>query len=492
MKGIKFLLLTAASLMQMLPVLCQQTGKQVVLLTEYCRHGARVNGRVLPGMDLISKYGKYNLTSTGMRQHYLLGKELSFRYSNLFTRNSTNPTQVEVFSSPLPRTQMSAISQLLGLYSPGTGPNISTLDSAWWTPPLETGVDVEADLQAAVPKGFNFYPLTVQSEEMDFLFMPSIESACPLAAKVHRERKQKSYEELDSITDELASELEEAGLHSVELYNSSKWNLQNLFLFADDMLCYRSEYGTQYPRLTENLSRKLRTFLGVRIAIDYLDHETSLLLSDGIAKSIIQGMDDVVMNTSKAKKFRLFMGHDSGMLAQIFLLRLSSLACLNATMHDKTPGSEWCLNYPDFASQLLYELIHDVDEKKHYVRVLFNGTPVPICANSAGPDHHCEYNSFKSTFLKALTFNSAEEFAKFCGSNYLNNRRRWRTPEEQKLEAAKHESERKTAIIWVVVIGFVINLLMIVTLILKASKVRKRASNSRRFLDSHDHDDLNS
>ena len=76
---------------------------QVVQIVEYCRHGARTNFKKLPFMDLVGLYGPGMLTGTGMRQHYLLGKELRNRYPTIFA-NQDKLTDFEVYSTYYPRT----------------------------------------------------------------------------------------------------------------------------------------------------------------------------------------------------------------------------------------------------------------------------------------------------------------------------------------------------------------------------------------------------
>ena len=70
--------------------------------------------------------GKWNtkgdLTSVGIKQHYLIGQKNKERYSS-FINEEYDPKEIKIYSTPFPRTIMSVTSELLGFYSNNTYSN---------------------------------------------------------------------------------------------------------------------------------------------------------------------------------------------------------------------------------------------------------------------------------------------------------------------------------------------------------------------------------
>ena len=86
------------------------------------RHGARSPLALLDKhKDLLG--GKWNvksdLTSLGIRQHYEIGKKNMERYSS-FIKQVYDPKEIKIYSTPFPRTIMSAASELFGFYNNNT------------------------------------------------------------------------------------------------------------------------------------------------------------------------------------------------------------------------------------------------------------------------------------------------------------------------------------------------------------------------------------
>ena len=89
------------------------------------RHGAR-SPLILKDKHNDMLGGKWNsrgdLTSLGIKQHYLIGKKHKERYSS-FINEEYDPKEIKIYSTPFPRTIMSVTSELLGLYSNNTYSN---------------------------------------------------------------------------------------------------------------------------------------------------------------------------------------------------------------------------------------------------------------------------------------------------------------------------------------------------------------------------------
>lgn len=89
------------------------------------RHGARQP--LYNFYNAASFPDQGQLTPVGMRQHFLLGKELRREYIHKlgFLSHQYNSKELVVRSTYVNRTVVSALSQLSGLYPMNTGPKIS-------------------------------------------------------------------------------------------------------------------------------------------------------------------------------------------------------------------------------------------------------------------------------------------------------------------------------------------------------------------------------
>ena len=102
---------------------------KLLFLFEHCRHGARSMSHLDKNdKDFIGELwnGKAELSYVGMRQHYLLGVNNKYKYSELLNFSEYNPNDIIVYATNSNRTIMSAQSQLIGMY--GSNSSMEKLD----------------------------------------------------------------------------------------------------------------------------------------------------------------------------------------------------------------------------------------------------------------------------------------------------------------------------------------------------------------------------
>ena len=110
---------------------------EIRFVFETFRHGARSPVFLNYETDVFGyKWsGAGELTSIGMRQHYLLGYRNRKTYSN-FLSQSYDRNEIYVMSTDFNRTIMSAYSHLQGLYPPSTGPLLNKNQTEVAIPPI--------------------------------------------------------------------------------------------------------------------------------------------------------------------------------------------------------------------------------------------------------------------------------------------------------------------------------------------------------------------
>ena len=444
-------------------VLCGE--RVVVQITVLSRSGARTNFRKIPNMDIISRHGSGMITPTGMRQHFLLGSELRRRYPEILQAENIKSSEIQVFSSPSSSCQMSAISQLQGLFPPSSGVEVSTKDKEFWSPPFE-GFDVKIPAnKSALPEQMKLVPFNTYSSDMDFMFYSDFASTCSGGGYKENELRSKKYASARGSIEGLIKELESANFSSKHFSSQDSWTMGNLDSFSDDMVCYRNYFGTFYSGMTSRLMTKLHDFMGFKMALDLSEKNFAQLRTSVIAKTISSGLQVAAKDTAKAKKIRLFVGHDFNIMTHLLLLNLTNVDCLNKTLNEiKT---ERCPGYPAFASQLIYEL-SQLDEK-YYVRTLYNGVPYKVCANSEAPSFFCLIDDFIPLFEKALIIDDTEQQS-LCRNKYLENEKTW-------IELQKYQDQEiqgySSIVSWSIATGASVNLILIILIIWKTRSLRK-------------------
>ncbi len=101
--------------------------EKLVFAIDIIRHGDRTPVQDLPAAPSVWKEGLGQLTPKGMRQEYELGSHLRDIYVEQYHLMPEDyaPETIYIRSSDFDRTLMSAQSFLMGLYPPGTGPELS-------------------------------------------------------------------------------------------------------------------------------------------------------------------------------------------------------------------------------------------------------------------------------------------------------------------------------------------------------------------------------
>lgn len=164
--------------------------RQTKMLIEIFRHGARNPIEDIAFFHL--RQGKEylgDLTITGIRQHFNLGRLVYKKYKEFFQQDIYgNPHAVEFYSSDRQRTVASLESHLSGLFEANSEPKLETSGlSQLWTPPSVSVADAgDSSAQKfqsigdsrAVPSK-SIWPIRMDYKETGFYFLAN--HTCPVA-----------------------------------------------------------------------------------------------------------------------------------------------------------------------------------------------------------------------------------------------------------------------------------------------------------------------
>lgn len=308
--------------------------EKLIFAIDIVRHGDRTPLITSPDMKKIWSQGVGQLTPTGMRQEYELGKILRHRYVNQYhlLPQQYNIDTMTVRSSGMPRTLMSAQSILFGLYPLGTGPSLG-------------------ESTKALPKGLQPIPINMFPCEQDSLLIPNHDK---------KEFKQ---------------------LLETYIFNSSEWiqkdnelksnypawgkifgvPIRYLFdlIYVSDRLFIEQIYHIPLPGGLQEKDSDTILNAG-KWALLYIANHPKLALSAGseLAQTIRHEMS-LAAEQNRALKYLLFVAHDTTLEAQ--------LKILGQTIDD----------IPTYASVINYSLF-DSRSANYEVRVTYNQKPLFI------------------------------------------------------------------------------------------------------------------
>lgn len=319
---------------------CAFAQGKLVFAIDVVRHGDRTPLITSPEMEKIWPQGMGQLTPTGMRQEYFLGKTLRQRYVNEYNllpkHYDTNTMQVR--SSGMTRTLMSAQSLLFGLYPPGTGPTLHE--------------------HQALPAGLQPIPIYTVPRENDSLLLPN--------------QDKEIYKQL----------LE------TYIFNSPEW-LQKDLALKQNYLAWSKIFGVQINNLFDLMPVGDRLFIerlynippadglqekdvdiiieaGKWAFLNIASHQQLAVDAGSELAQTIKREIHLATEQNRPLKYLLFVAHDSTITAQLKIL------------------TQTIDNIPPYASDLNYALF-DMGAANYEVRITYNQKPLFIkqCGGTA-------------------------------------------------------------------------------------------------------------
>jgi len=310
---------------------CAFAQGKLIFAIDVVRHGDRTPLIASPEMGKIWPQGPGQLTPKGMRQEYDLGKILRQRYVNEYhllpKHYDTNAMNVR--SSGIARTMMSAQSILFGLYPLGTGPSLN--DSK------------------ALPEGLQPIPINSVPREQDSLLLPNHDK------EMYKQLLETYiFSSPDWVQKDLALKP-----------NYPVWSktigikISNLFdlIHVSDRLFIERLYGIPRPGSLQEKDADMIIDAGEWAWLNISNHPKLALIAGNELEQTIGREINLAAKQNRPLKYLLFVAHDTTLVAQLKLLgqKIDEL--------------------PPYASQLNYSLF-DMGSSNYEVRVTYNQKPL--------------------------------------------------------------------------------------------------------------------
>eukprot|EP01022_Parablepharisma_sp_SALTPOND_P033216 TRINITY_DN88307_c0_g1_i1.p2 TRINITY_DN88307_c0_g1~~TRINITY_DN88307_c0_g1_i1.p2 ORF type:complete len:407 (-),score=37.19 TRINITY_DN88307_c0_g1_i1:50-1270(-) len=372
------------------------------LVIDVIRHGARAPGSNSHFFPNITWKSHGELTPIGERQHYLLGRLRRHQYieSTSLLPKTFDPRLLYIRSSDVRRTLMSAQSYILGLYFDGLEEfnlNQTNHVNDLLAPPisLTVGNDLIKRLKN-MPVPFNVpIPaiISVDHPAEKVLFSSSCPFIDEMAKKFFNEGE---YRKL--ITEKHKSTWDKIRKEYPEITMDYLLKEKNAYSLADLIICANKE-GRRPARLRPEVIEKLREFIGdIQRGEFTVDPMINKIGMSYFTKEVLDFMNKTIEGKGLVK-YVLYSAHD---VTEVIIL--TGLKRLNDTISfDKVP---------DFASNILFEL-NEEEDNKYYVVVYYDGNII----------HKQNYEEFKVKFEKLGDMGMSWE--KACRVSHSNLRHQW-------------------------------------------------------------------
>ena len=327
--------------------------EKLLFVWEHFRHGARGPYRSFDEVnwkDLL--YEKWNgegeLTSLGMRMHYLLGVSTKNKYSD-FLSKKYNPNEILVRSTDVNRTVISAYSTLQGLYNNTTSNELTEkqiksakIQNLNYSDLIDRKIEELGN--NSIEGGYGLYPVHIYPTNYDHQFQIYRTEECPGIAKNINEIR--NTEEIKKIILESSTKINETyGEYIFKFMNLSGvedpyylFDYSNLFSIADTFIT--DYYNGRELKIVNETEINMEEFYEDCLNISYIEsyyrqfgYPASKLLYFGVSpvfRTLFNYMD-MRINLDKngesdkilaeSPRFVLNAGHDSSLAANDLFLK---------------------------------------------------------------------------------------------------------------------------------------------------------------------------
>jgi hypothetical protein len=379
------------------------------------RHGARSPS--LPKGKLTDMLGKPwqgsgELTTIGMRMHYILGARNKIKYDGFLSKHY-DQNEIYVMSTYKDRTLLSVLSHLNGLYPPETGPTISEVTEDIAVPPVAINniKDIQRDLNLnALKFRAQAIPVHIIPKSTRSFFLHD-KGNCPPVGQIKKQNLEN--QAIKNYVKKFKEEWSAVLMKALDLKEEFFDSFENLHVLCDAFSFGYTE-GHDYSFL-EKAGINLEDFYKTAEENSYIKYSNIFEDKDNFVGhmsmspfhlSIVEWMDTRVKYdkeglgyvTYKAPKYVMLSGHDTNIGA--------IQAYFKKVFPDLFPGYQPI----PFAASLFYELhrkagVATYAHKDYYVEVVYNDKLL----------FTLDYDQFRSNIM-TKSFEQ-EDIDSYCGFN---------------------------------------------------------------------------
>lgn len=376
------------------PSLALASAPKVLFIAELFRHGARYPTKnIFDDPVITANMGE--LSATGMRQQYLLGKAVKASYPDVFSK-VYNHTEIEFMSSHVARTVESAVSHLLGMYDLKSGAELQTNDPRYIEPPYLknlpnsdiSGVDIKSVIRHllkerdyALSQGYRTVPVFTEPLFNDTIFFHNLQLLCPVAEAVSLAHHNALMPRLERAVAPISTALIAAGYDPKEIFSRDTFMVKDMAKLYDNVRYYLYETGKMPAPMTQDLFSKIESVYAAEFLMWDADSGVSRLLTNSLSQLVRGNFMEKVKDQTKGIKYLGLSGHDTTVLPWLKNFEATSVDCLVREI-ESGRKEENCKHSVEFAANLIWELSKTTHGDEHFlVRVLYNGKTIFDCSS---------------------------------------------------------------------------------------------------------------
>jgi len=380
------------------------------LVIELFRHGARAPLHDTYAPDWY-EYQLGELTTIGMREHYLIGRALADEYPDILGQ-PYNLSKIYFRSSVLARSIDSAQSQLYGVYE-GHGPALnsnSSYPSERAFPPFQSPdiqqINQNLTRAQAIPGGFIPIAANTTTDEGGTQLLEPTQVCFNLINDILENVLGDESIQLWEDLSQTRQTLQDAGLDIKNPYD--------LGTLGDALVC---DYYDGRP-LPGNIDPNSDVYLNVTFARNWYfmqalwgSDQQRQLLSVPLYNYIFDYFDAKAAGTTNFQ-FMFLSSAETNLIDLLATLNILTPECLRDNYLAELSGQDKphpnC-NYTEFASSILLEFYNNSGSPT--VIFKYNNVAIPVCSDN---QVECSYSDFKDLISKNTNGYSTDDYQRDC------------------------------------------------------------------------------
>lgn len=446
-------------------------------LTSTAAHTARSSIYEEPFGEWINKYGTRAVTPAGMRQHYLLGKQIRKDYSDFFSNVSPKDQEAGAISSFSSQTFISALAHLAGLFpKPDEKIPFSEENDPRYKPHFENLEDSEMIFNSRNPNLIQNSEIKIETlpANEDSYFSLILTNNCKINNRVLQYNEIKILEGMKDTmksTNKIADRIKvKINVKANQIRGCRKIGFFSL-----------SEYFSHDPekKLDFKNDNDLKTVLGcykVAMMVHHPTKEITKTYGSPLMIEFLQKMKRKEISELKKggnslysynTKYLLYSGFKENIFQNLVLLGVYSKDCLiNEYLHGEV--KEGCPEFPVAAGSLIYEFEFDDEKKKGIVSVKFNGEYLKICPDNTVENDEGKNSCYLDIFKEKMQKEVNPDWRESCGT-YFNDK--------------EDKSSKIKVIVWVLFGGILTLISIIMAVIMLKWKIDDEVVDERSVIN---------
>ena len=416
---------------------------QVHMIIEVFRHGARNPLESLPTFSIdLTREDYQDLSTTGMRNHFNLGRLLHAKYPNLI-QGPLSTRDFDVKVSATRRTVSSVYSQILGMEYGLLQEKVETPSQQdLWTPPQASSEILPKD-DLSLPQGVHIFPLNVQGSFTNFIFFS--DSTCPNIKDEFEQAYAQEQKKLENVFAKTYNVMEKNKYDPAVLFADKVWNVLNLFQLSDTFLS--KAFNDKDFKFTWEEFLHMDVVHTIRESIHGKSKEVSQVSNAPMFNAWIQQIERMEHFLKHPKKqdrppvVNLYSGHDMTLEKIInALFKPDNADCVIQQYRDHVQNAEvrseteyhqvmedisksGCFVSVAFASSLILEFYTETETQSENMNSVLKGSDdelrIRFLYNGKEVYLKNKKDMSVSDFKKELKKNMTKDFNKDCGNQFL-------------------------------------------------------------------------